>query len=180
MDFERLINDDKFCVWHPFTQMREWTDEPDLRDRLIVGAEGFELIAADGRRCIDGFGSLWCNLHGHRVGAIDAAIRMQLDRAAHTTLLGFASPPSIELASRLVKLAPPNLTKVFFSDCGAAAVEVALKMAFQYYHNLGQCAAQVHRFAGWVPRRHDGGREPRRRGHVPQAFPPALVRDHLC
>ncbi len=138
MDYQHLIEDDKRYVWHPFTSIRQWIDEPDLGDRLIVAAEGFELIAADGRRYIDGFGSLWCNLHGHRVGAIDAAIRMQLDRAAHTTLLGFASPPSIELARRLVQITPPNLTKVFFSDSGAAAVEIALKMAFQYYHNLGQ------------------------------------------
>lgn len=138
MDYQRLIDDDKRYVWHPFTSMRDWIDEPVPSDRLIVAAEGFELIAADGRRYIDGFGSLWCNLHGHRVGAIDAAIRMQLDRAAHTTLLGFASPPSIELASRLVRMTPPNLTKVFFSDSGASAVEIALKMAFQYYHNLGQ------------------------------------------
>ena len=138
MDYQRLIDDDKRYVWHPFTSMRQWIDEPDPSDRLIVAAEGFELIAVDGRRYIDGFGSLWCNLHGHRVGAIDAAIRMQLDRAAHTTLLGFASPPSIELARRLVQIAPPNLTKVFFSDSGAEAVEIALKMAFQYYQNLGQ------------------------------------------
>jgi adenosylmethionine-8-amino-7-oxononanoate aminotransferase len=137
-NFQQLIDDDKRYVWHPFTQMRQWADEADLSDRLIVKADGFELIAADGRRYIDGFGSLWCNLHGHRVGAIDSAIRMQLDRAAHTTLLGFASPPSIELARRLVQIAPSNLTKVFFSDSGASAVEIALKMAFQYYHNLGQ------------------------------------------
>jgi adenosylmethionine-8-amino-7-oxononanoate aminotransferase len=138
MDYNKLLDDDKRYVWHPFTPMRAWIDEPDLADRLIVAAEGFELIAAGGRRYIDGFGSLWCNLHGHRVGVIDAAIRRQLDIAAHTTLLGFASPPSIELARRLVEITPPNLTKVFFSDCGAAAVEVALKMAFQYYRNLGQ------------------------------------------
>jgi adenosylmethionine-8-amino-7-oxononanoate aminotransferase len=138
MDPQQLIDDDKRYVWHPFTSMRQWIDPPDLSDRLIVAAEGFELIAAGGRRYIDGFGSLWCNLHGHRVGAIDAAIRMQLDRAAHTTLLGFASPPSIELASRLVRITPPNLAKVFFSDSGAEAVEIALKMAFQYYHNHGQ------------------------------------------
>lgn len=138
MDFDQLTDDDKRYVWHPFTHMGEWSRETDLADRLIVEADGFELVAADGQRYIDGFGSLWCNLHGHRVPAIDAAIRSQLDKAAHTTLLGFASPPSIEVSRRLVEIAPRGLTKVFLSDCGAAAVEVALKMAFQYYHNLGQ------------------------------------------
>ena len=134
---EALIEKDKACVWHPFTPMRQWlADEDPL---LIERGEGFELIDTRGRRYIDGFSSLWCNLHGHRVGEIDRAVREQLGRVAHSTLLGHASAPSIELAERLVRITPGPLEKVFYSDSGATAVEVALKMAFQYYHNRGRC-----------------------------------------
>ena len=100
---------------------------------IIVDASGFHLFDAEGRRYLDGHSSLWCNIHGHRVPAIDNAIRDQLDRVAHTTLLGLSNVPSIELAAELVRLAPAGLNKVFYSDCGAAGVEVALKIAYQYY-----------------------------------------------
>lgn len=120
--------------------MRQWVQEFDVDDtgRVIVEADGFELIDERGRRFIDGFSSLWCNLHGHRVGQIDSAIRSQLDRVAHTTLLGQASPPSIELAERLVRITPAGLDKVFYSDSGSSAVEVALKMAYQFFHNRSE------------------------------------------
>ena len=134
----RLVEADKQVVWHPFTAMQQWLDGGDEPGRIIVEAEGFELIDADGRRFIDGFSSLWCNLHGHRVGQIDDAIRQQLDRVAHSTLLGHGQTASIELAERLVRISPETLTKVFYSDSGATAVEVALKMAYQYWHNLGE------------------------------------------
>ena len=100
---------------------------------IIVAAEGFHLIDSTGRRYLDGHSSLWCNIHGHRVAEIDAAIRTQLDRVAHSTLLGLANEPSIELAAELVRCTPDGLNKVFYSDCGAAGVEVALKIAYQYY-----------------------------------------------
>ncbi|HQL72300.1 MAG: L-Lysine-8-amino-7-oxononanoate aminotransferase [Planctomycetes bacterium ADurb.Bin126] len=129
---------DKEFVWHPFTPMQQWLEDADDAGRVIAAGEAFELIDARGRRYIDGFSSLWCNLHGHRVEAIDRAVREQLGRIAHSTLLGHASPPSIELAERLVRVAPPGLAKVFYSDSGATAVEIALKMAFQYYRNRGQ------------------------------------------
>lgn len=129
--------DNAFC-WHPFTPMKQWLETGDEPGRVIVSGDGFELVDHQGRRFIDGFGSLWCNLHGHRVGAIDEAIRRQLDRIAHSTLLGHASTPSIELAERLVNLSPDGLEKVFYSDSGATAVEVALKMAYQFYRNQGQ------------------------------------------
>jgi adenosylmethionine-8-amino-7-oxononanoate aminotransferase len=129
---------DNAHVWHPFTPMEPWLAGGEEPGRVIVEAEGFELIDSRGRRFIDGFSSLWCNLHGHRVAEIDEAIRGQLGRVAHTTLLGHASPPSIELAERLVRLAPKGLTKVFYSDSGATAFEVALKMAYQYWRNRGQ------------------------------------------
>jgi len=138
---ERLFALDSTHVWHPFTPMRQWmaaSGADAAGGRMIVAAEGFELIDAAGRRYIDGFSSLWCNLHGHRVPQIDSAVRAQLDRVAHSTLLGHASPPSIELAERLVSICPPGLDKVFYSDSGAEAVEVALKMAYQYYRNIGQ------------------------------------------
>ncbi len=126
----RLRQLDRRLVWHPFTAMSAWEDE-DFP--VIAAAEGFHLIDTDGRRYLDGHSSLWCNVHGHRVPAIDAAIRDQLDRVAHSTLLGLANLPSIELAEQLVQRAPAGLTKVFFADCGAAGVEVALKMAWQYH-----------------------------------------------
>jgi adenosylmethionine-8-amino-7-oxononanoate aminotransferase len=134
----RYVERDNAFLWHPFTPMKQWLDVGDEPGRVIVSGEGFELIDHHGRRFIDGFGSLWCNLHGHRVPEIDEAIRRQLDRIAHSTLLGHASVPSIELAQRLVKLSPPGLDKVFYSDSGATAVEVALKMAYQFHRNRGQ------------------------------------------
>ena len=117
-------------VWHPFTPMQAWREEGAP---IIERGDGFFLIDTDGRRYLDGISSLWCNVHGHRVPEIDAAIREQLDRVAHTTLLGLASVPSIQLAQRLVELVPPGLTKVFYSDDGATAVEAALKIAYQYH-----------------------------------------------
>jgi adenosylmethionine---8-amino-7-oxononanoate aminotransferase len=116
-------------VWHPFTQMREYL----AADRVVVvRAEGNYLIDDRGRRLFDGTSALWCNLLGHRVPEIDAAIAEQLSRFAHTTLLGTTHPAVAELARRLVEIAPPGLNHVFFSDSGATAVEAALKIAFQY------------------------------------------------
>lgn len=117
-------------VWHPFTAMQAYVDE---HAPIITDADGFHLIDAGGRRYLDGISSLWCNVHGHRVPEIDAAIRDQLDRVAHSTLLGMSSGPSIELARALVERAPAGLSRVFYSDSGATAVEVALKIAFQYH-----------------------------------------------
>ena len=133
-----LVRLDNDYLWHPFTAMRQWQAGGDEAGRVIVAGEGFYLIDARGRRYIDGFSSLWCNLHGHRVGRIDAAVRRQLRKIAHSTLLGHASPPSIALAERLVRITPEGLSKVFYSDSGATAVEIALKMAFQYWRNTGR------------------------------------------
>ena len=99
----------------------------------IERAEGCVLIDIDGRQYIDGVSSLWCNIHGHRHPKIDAAIREQLDKVAHVTNLGGSNPTTIRLAKRLVDIAPPGLNHVFFSDDGATAVEVAIKMALQYW-----------------------------------------------
>lgn len=121
---------DRDHLWHPFTPMQQYAVEKPL---IIERARGCFLIDLDGREYIDGVSSLWCNVHGHRVPELDDALRAQLDQVAHSTLLGLANVPAIHLARRLVELAPPGLTRVFFSDDGATAVEVALKMAFQYW-----------------------------------------------
>ena len=118
---------DRTLVWHAFTQMAEY--EPLILDR----GEGCYVFDIDGRRYLDAVSSLWCNVHGHRHPRIDAAIRAQLDQVAHVSNLGTSNPTTIRLAKRLVDLAPPGLGHVFFSDDGATAVEVALKMAFQYW-----------------------------------------------
>ena len=126
----RLRRADKAHLWHPFTQMAEWAAGDPV---VIVSADREFLIDTEGNRYIDGTSSLWCNLHGHRRVELDDAVRAQLGRVAHSTLLGLASAPSIDLAERLVAMAPGDLTRVFYSDSGATAVEVALKMAFQFW-----------------------------------------------
>lgn len=130
----QLRNWDNDHVWHPFAPMQAFREEAAP---IIESAEGFELIDVDGRRYLDGISSLWCNVHGHRVPEIDAAIRSQLDKVSHTTLLGLSSASSSELAARLVEKTPAGLTRVFYSDSGSTAVEVALKMAFQYHRQKG-------------------------------------------
>lgn len=132
---QRLINIDKQYLWHPFTQMKGWLESQPV---VIESGDGFYLIDTEGNRYIDGVSSLWCNVHGHRVKKIDDAIRNQLKKISHSTLLGLAQTKSIELAERLVKIAPKNLCKVFYSDSGATSVEIALKIAYQYYRNIGQ------------------------------------------
>src|SRR3954462_2790611 len=125
---------DQRHLWHPFTQQREWCREEQL---VIERAEGTTLIATDGRRFIDGVSSLWCNVHGHRHPLIDQALRDQLGRVAHSTMLGLSHPGAAELAARLVDISQPGLNRVFYSDSGSTAVEVALKMAFQYWQHRG-------------------------------------------
>jgi adenosylmethionine-8-amino-7-oxononanoate aminotransferase len=141
----RLRDADKAHLWHPFTQMAEWT----AGDPVVI-AEGDRefLIDTCGNRYIDGVSSLWCNLHGHRRPEIDEAVRRQLGRIAHSTLLGLAGEASIELAARLIAVAPRGLTRVFYSDCGATAVEVALKMAFQYWRQCPRPQPGRTRFVG--------------------------------
>src|SRR6185436_10120811 len=95
------------------------------------------LIDVDGRRYIDGVSSLWCNVHGHRHPRIDAAVREQLDQVAHSTMLGLSHPPAIDLARRLVEIAPSGLSRVFYSDSGSTATEIAVKMAFQFWQQRG-------------------------------------------
>jgi adenosylmethionine-8-amino-7-oxononanoate aminotransferase len=122
-------------LWHPFTQHTVWKASEPL---VIVAGEGEFLIDADGKRYIDGISSMWCNVHGHRHPAVDAAVKEQLDKVAHTTLLGLTHPLAATLAKRLVEIAPQGLTKAFYSDDGSTAVEVAIKMAYAHWHHRGQ------------------------------------------
>lgn len=127
---QQLRDWDNHHVWHPFTPMQAFREE---QVPIIERGAGFYLIDIEQRQYLDGISSLWCNVHGHQVPEIDAAITQQLHKVSHSTLLGLSSPPSIELAKELVEIAPAGLTKVFYSDSGSTAVEAALKIAFQYY-----------------------------------------------
>jgi adenosylmethionine-8-amino-7-oxononanoate aminotransferase len=133
---EELARADRQHIWHPFTQQQGWTDEePPV---VIDNADGTTLFDTDGNAYIDGVSSLWCNVHGHRHPALDEAVRRQLDRVSHSTMLGLSHRPAIELAEHLVAIAPNGLTRVFYSDSGSTAVEVALKMAFQWCAQRGE------------------------------------------
>lgn len=136
---------DNAHVWHPFTPMREHARE---ETPIIVDGDGFFLIDSEGNRYLDGISSLWCNVHGHRVAAIDAAIREQLGHVAHSTLLGLSHAPSIRLATELAARAPAGLNHVFFSDDGSTAVEAALKIAYQCHRQRGEGAARRDLFVG--------------------------------
>lgn len=124
---QQLEQWDRHHVWHAFTQMAEY--EPFIIER----AKGCTLTDIDGNEYLDAVSSLWCNIHGHRHPKLDAAIRAQLDRVAHVTSLGGSNSMTIRLARRLAELTPGCLEHVFFSDDGATAVEVAIKMALQYW-----------------------------------------------
>ncbi|HDD35765.1 MAG TPA: adenosylmethionine--8-amino-7-oxononanoate transaminase [Candidatus Desulfofervidus auxilii] len=134
-EIEHLRYIDTHVLWHPFTQMKEYETE---NAPIIIAGEGNYLIDIEGNRYLDGVASLWVNIHGHRVKEIDLAIKSQLDKIAHSTLLGIGNVPSIQLAEKLIKITPPGLTKVFYSDNGSTGVEIALKMAFQYWQNIGR------------------------------------------
>lgn len=132
MNADALAAADKAHTWHPFTQMQAWC-APEHDPLVLVDGEGAILRDSRGREYIDGNSSIWTNLHGHRHPKINAAIRAQLDRVAHVSFLGASNEPAIRLAERLAGLFPRDtLTRVFFSDDGSTAMEVALKMAVQY------------------------------------------------
>jgi adenosylmethionine-8-amino-7-oxononanoate aminotransferase len=133
---------DKKYIWHPFTQMKDW-----LEEKPVIISEGRDCFLKDiyGNWYLDGVSSLWVNIHGHRKKEIDGAIREQLDRIAHSTMLGLSNVPAVQLAERLtecinstLKTQHSKLSKVFYSDNGSTAVEVALKMAFQYWNHKGR------------------------------------------
>ncbi|HEX2016347.1 MAG TPA: adenosylmethionine--8-amino-7-oxononanoate transaminase [Solirubrobacteraceae bacterium] len=146
-DSASLAELDRRLLWHPFTQQRGWQQEPAI---LIERARGTTLFDTEGRAYIDGVSSLWCNVHGHGHPVIDAAVRDQLGRVAHSTMLGLSHPPAVRLAKRLLEVAPAGLSRVFYSDNGSTAVEIALKMAFQF----------------WAQRRGRSGSERERTGFI--------------
>lgn len=129
-DEHPLERADKAHLWHPFTQMADWE-----KDSLVVieSGQGATLTDVHGTTYLDGVSSLWVTLHGHRHPEIDQAVRDQLDKIAHSTFLGLTNVPAVEFAEALIEVAPPGLKRVFYSDCGSTAVEIALKMAFRYW-----------------------------------------------
>ncbi len=128
--YRQLAEWDRKFLWHPFTQMREWEQEEPL---IITRAKGAYLYDTHGKKYLDGVSSIWLTVHGHRHPVLDRAVREQSAKMAHSTLLGLSHPPAIELARELVRIAPRGLTRVFYSDDGSTAMEVALKMAVQYW-----------------------------------------------
>ena len=135
MDYDALKQLDHAYLWHPFTQMRRWMGEDPC---IIERGDGCYLYDIQGRKYLDGVSSLWCNVHGHRKAELDAALKDQIDRIAHSTFLGLSHAQGIELAQRLIKIVPAGLQRVFYSDDGATAVEIALKIAVQYWHLKGE------------------------------------------
>jgi adenosylmethionine-8-amino-7-oxononanoate aminotransferase len=135
MDTDALAHLDRTYLWHPFTQQRGWEQEAPV---MIERGEGSLLFDTDGNAYIDGVSSLWCTVHGHGHPAIDAAVRAQLDRIAHSTMLGLSHPGAAQLAERLVAIAPEGLSRVFYSDNGSTAAEVAVKMAYQHWQLRGE------------------------------------------
>jgi len=130
----RLENLDKKFIWHPFTQMQEWQNEQPI---IIKSGRGCLLTDIHNKKYIDGISSLWVTIHGHRKKEIDQAVSRQLKMVAHSTLLGLSNVPAVLLAEKLMRIAPPKLSKVFYSDSGSTAVEIALKLAFQYWQQKG-------------------------------------------
>lgn len=133
--YEELARKNKEYVWHPFTQMKDYIEEDPV---IIERGEGRKLYDVNGNGYWDGVSSIWLNVHGHHVEELDNAIREQLNKIAHSTLLGLANVPSILLAEKLIELVPNGLKKVFYSDSGATSVEIAIKMAFQYWQHKGK------------------------------------------
>jgi len=143
-ELERLV---KQFIWHPFTQMRDWLVEEPL---IIAAGEGSYLEDVRGQRYLDGVSSLWVTVHGHRQEDIDRAVVEQLSRIAHSTFLGLSNVPAIKLAKKLAQIAPKGLAKVFYSDNGSTAVEISLKMAFQYWRQCQKPQPSKTRFISFV------------------------------
>ncbi|HDX9579388.1 TPA: adenosylmethionine--8-amino-7-oxononanoate transaminase [Bacillus pseudomycoides] len=133
--YEELAQKNKDYVWHPFTQMKDYLEDDPV---IIERGEGRKLYDVNGKGYWDGVSSIWLNVHGHHVQELDDAIREQLNKIAHSTLLGIANVPSILLAEKIIEIVPNGLKKVFYSDSGATSVEIAIKMAFQYWQHKGK------------------------------------------
>ncbi|MBB6450079.1 lysine--8-amino-7-oxononanoate aminotransferase [Geomicrobium halophilum] len=131
---QNLIEKSKNHLWLPFTQMKDYDNDP----LIIDSGNGIKVKDIDGNEYYDGFSSVWLNVHGHRKKELDHAIKLQLEKISHSTLLGMTNVPATELAEKLINISPEQLTRVFYSDSGAEAMEIALKMAFQYWKNIGK------------------------------------------
>ena len=151
---EQLRLWDKRHVWHPFTQMQEWERDEQI---IIVKGEGCWLIDTDGTRYLDGVASMWTNVHGHCRRELNDALKEQVDRLEHSTLLGLASEQSIILAARLAEITPPGLDRFFYSDNGSTAMEVAVKMAYQYQVHAGRRENLDSAFTAGTERRRAAG-----------------------
>lgn len=132
---KELISKDLKYLWHPYTQMKDAESMPPVP---IERAEGIKLFDANGNFYYDTISSWWCNVHGHNHPEIKKAINKQLESLEHVLFAGFTHEPAVCLAEKLIKITPANLTKVFYSDNGSTAVEVAMKMSFQYWQNKGR------------------------------------------
>ncbi|UAL51250.1 adenosylmethionine--8-amino-7-oxononanoate transaminase [Metabacillus dongyingensis] len=133
--YEELAAKNKQYIWHPFTQMKDYIEDQPV---IIAEGKGLKLIDVNGKEYWDGVSSIWLNVHGHNIRELNEAIKQQLDKVAHSTLLGMANVPAILLAEKVIKLMPEGLSKVFYSDSGATSVEIAVKMAFQYWQHKGK------------------------------------------
>lgn len=131
---QELTGKSKKHLWLPFTQMKDYDENP----LIIESGKGIKVKDIEGKEYYDGFSSVWLNVHGHRKKELDDAITRQLGKIAHSTLLGMTNVPATELAEKLIEISPEKLTRVFYSDSGAEAMEIALKMAFQYWKNIGK------------------------------------------
>ncbi len=147
IDTETLREYDHRYVWHPFTQMKEWEIETPI---VIERGEGSYIIDSDGNRYLDGVAAIWTNVHGHCKKEINEAVKAQVDRLEHSTLLGLTNDQAALLAKRLVEIAPKGLAKVFYSDNGSTAVEIGVKMAFQFQQHRGGRYAKKTRFISFV------------------------------
>jgi adenosylmethionine---8-amino-7-oxononanoate aminotransferase len=134
---QELIRKDKKYIWHPFTQMADWVKDRPSEVLVIDSAKGVYLRDTEGKKYIDGVSSLWVTVHGHGKKELDQALKKQLSKMAHSTFLGLTHEPAITLAEKLIKIAPKGLSRVFYSDNGSTAVEIALKMAYQYWLQKG-------------------------------------------
>ena len=148
---KKLEHDDLKYIWHPFTQMQEWAGENPV---IIEQGKGSVLIDIYGKEYLDGISSLWTNVHGHQKQRLDLAIKEQLDKIAHTTMLGLSNVPAIRCAKKLIGIAPEGLTRVFYSDNGSTSVEIALKIAFQYHQQAPDGDPEKKKFISLVDAYH--------------------------
>ena len=135
MDVDALVEFDRAQVWHPYAP-----SPGRVAMYPVVRANGVRITLADGRELIDGMASWWAAIHGYNHPALNAAVTVQLDQMAHMMFGGLTHPAAVGLARRLVDMTPDGLTRVFFSDSGSVSVEVAIKMAIQYWLGLGRPA----------------------------------------